>query len=77
MGNLKELNLTYNSIEKLENFEGLISLETLSVFGNRIEKIENIDCLENLIIFSAGNNLIETKDGVRLKKIIMKSSKLT
>jgi Leucine-rich repeat (LRR) protein len=63
--NLKELNLTYNSIEKLENFEGLQSLEILSVFGNKVKKIENVDCLANLIIFSAGNNLIDTKDGVK------------
>lgn len=64
---MKELNLAFNLIEKLENLECLRSLEVLNVFGNKIRKIENVDRLENLIIFSAGNNLIDTKDGVRME----------
>jgi Leucine-rich repeat (LRR) protein len=68
---LKELNLAFNSIEKLENLECLQSLEVLNVFGNKIRKIENVDRLENLIIFSAGNNLIDTKDGVRKEFIFV------
>lgn len=64
--NLKELNLSYNMITKLENLDELKRLEILSVFGNGIKKIENIDSLENLIIFSAGNNEIQTTEGVSI-----------
>lgn len=62
--NLKELDLSFNYIERIENLEKLINLEVLSLFSNLIKKIENLDSLEKLVILSIGNNLINSTDGV-------------
>lgn len=62
--NLKELNLSFNFIEKIENLETLVNLEVLSLFNNRIEVIENMDALDKLVIISLGNNLIDSVEGV-------------
>lgn len=62
--NLKELDLSFNYIERIQNLEKLVNLEVLSLFQNLITKLENLDALEKLVILSIGNNLIETTDGV-------------
>lgn len=61
---LKELNLSFNYITKIENLETLVNLEVLSLFSNHITKIENLETLEKLVILSIGNNHIATFDGV-------------
>lgn len=62
--NLKELDLSFNYIERIQNLDKLTKLEVLSLFNNKIELIENIDTLENLVILSIGNNEINTLQGV-------------
>lgn len=64
---LKELNLSFNYITKIENLETLVNLEVLSLFSNHITKIENLETLEKLVILSIGNNLIDKFDGVSLE----------
>lgn len=66
---LKELNLSFNYITKIENLETLVNLEVLSLFSNHITKIENLQTLEKLVTLSIGNNLIETLDGVSFTSI--------
>lgn len=66
---LKELNLSFNYITKIENLETLVNLEVLSLFSNHITKIENLQTLEKLVTLSIGNNLIATLDGVSLTSI--------
>lgn len=63
---LKELNLSFNLIERIENLDTLIHLESLSLYSNKIQKIENLESLENLMILSIGNNLIKTVEGVSI-----------
>lgn len=66
---LKELNLSFNYITKIENLETLVNLEVLSLFSNHITRIENLQTLEKLVTLSIGNNLIETLDGVSFTSI--------
>jgi Leucine-rich repeat (LRR) protein len=46
--NLTELYLSENGIEKIENLEQNIKVETLDVAKNRIKVIENIDKLTEM-----------------------------
>lgn len=68
--NLKELDLSFNYIERIENLEKLVNLEILSLFSNMITKLENLDTLQKLIILSVGNNLITSTEGVCSKLIL-------
>ena len=57
--NLKELNLSNQEIEKIENLGNLKNLRVLNLSYNRISKIENVTCLKNLEIFYLSNNFIQ------------------
>ena len=57
---MKELQINFNSISKLENLQNLEKLEKLWICENQIKKIENLPLnIQNLWIAS---NLIETLD---------------
>ena len=57
--NLRELNLSNNDIEKIENLNHLKNLHILNLSFNKISKIENISVLKQLEILNLSNNLIE------------------
>ena len=57
--NLKELDLSNQEIEKIENLSNLKNLHVLNLSYNRISKIENVTCLKNLEIFYLSNNFIQ------------------
>lgn len=46
--NLTELYLSENGIEKIENLELLVKIETLDVAKNRIKLIENVSTLTKM-----------------------------
>lgn len=46
--NLTELYLSENGIEKIENLELLVKIETLDVAKNRIKLIENVSTLTEM-----------------------------
>lgn len=56
---LYELNLSNNSISKIENLSGLPNLGLLMLYNNSIKKIENLDELPNLSGLYIDNNKIE------------------
>lgn len=58
------LDLSFNSIEKIEGLESLRKLEVLNLSNNRISVIENMDTLEKITHFFIANNLIEKLDKV-------------
>lgn len=70
--NLKELNLSNNDIEKIENLNNLKNLHVLNLSFNKIYKLENISVLKNLEILNLSNNLIE-----EIPPIIVKNINLT
>jgi len=72
MMNLKELDLSNNDIEKIENLHTLKRLKVLNLSSNKITKIEGISSLKNLEILNLSNNLIED-----IPAIIMKNINLT
>ena len=57
--NLKELDVSNNEIERIENLGGLKQLRVLKLNGNRIRKIENISVLKNLEVLELACNFIE------------------
>lgn len=58
------LDLSFNSIEKIEGLESLRKLELLNLSNNRISVIENMDTLEKLSHFCFANNLLGQLDNV-------------
>ena len=52
--NLTWLDLSFNSISKLEGLDKLTRLTDLSLFSNKLERIENIQTLEELVVLSLG-----------------------
>ena len=48
------LDLSFNSITKLEGLSKLKKLTDLSLFSNKLERIENIETLEDLVVLSLG-----------------------
>ena len=52
--NLTWLDLSFNSITKLEGLSKLKKLTDLSLFSNKLERIENIETLEDLVVLSLG-----------------------
>jgi len=66
--NLRELNLSNNDIEKIENLNQLKNLHILNLSFNKITKIENISVLKQLEILNLSNNLI-----VEIPPIIVKN----
>ncbi len=52
--NLTWLDLSFNSIIKLEGLSKLKKLTDLSLFSNKLERIENIETLEDLVVLSLG-----------------------
>lgn len=57
--NLKEVNLSYNQIEKIENLDGIALLRELNVHSNLLQEIELID-VPSLKILTLGYNNLET-----------------
>lgn len=68
MANLKELYLSHNGIKKIENLEGLDSLELLDLSGNFIRVVENVEHLTNLKDIWLNNNNIDTYDFLEVLK---------
>ena len=58
LGNLEELNLSINSITKIEGLEKCTNLRTLNLDNNKISKIENLENLLNLESIDLSNNQI-------------------
>lgn len=56
---LQILDLSHNTIEKMENLSKLINLMSLNLSYNKISKLENISTLKNLEILDLSNNLIQ------------------
>lgn len=54
--NLEWLDLSFNSISKLEGLEKLVKLTDLSLFSNKLDKIENIQNLTELVVLSLGDS---------------------
>ena len=50
------LDLSFNSISKLEGLEKLVKLTDLSLFSNKLDKIENIQKLTELVVLSLGKS---------------------
>ncbi|VDO04025.1 unnamed protein product, partial [Rodentolepis nana] len=58
------LDLSFNSIHRIENLENLAHLEDLSLFHNSIEKIENMDMNGKLRYLSLGHNGIDNLENI-------------
>lgn len=56
--NLTWLDLSFNSITKLEGLSRLKKVTDLSLFSNKLERIENIETLEDLVVLSLGEQSI-------------------
>ena len=57
--NLRELDLSNNEIERIENLGALKQLRVLKLNANRIKKLENISVLKSLEVLDLSQNLIE------------------
>ena len=66
--NLRYLDLSVNSIEKLERLEDLTKLRDLHMAGNCIKKVEGLDSLKNLIGLRLGESF-HYKIGNEISKI--------
>lgn len=87
MSNLKEINLSYNQITKIEDnaFNGLINLETLDLYNNNLTKIlaSNFNSLNNLKKLDLSNNQINSIDAnafsilTRLNILILSNNYIT
>lgn len=58
------LDLSFNSIQKIEGLESLRKLEVLNLCNNRISVIENMDTLEKITLFFIANNHLGQLDNV-------------
>ena len=59
MKDLRDLNLSYNLIEVIENLAKLPNLRTVSLDHNKIKKLENLKQCRKLEILSVRGNLLE------------------
>ena len=66
--NLEWLDLSFNSISKLEGLEKLVKLTDLSLFSNKLDKIENIQKLTELVVLSLGKSSRHTA-AVQISKL--------
>lgn len=62
LADLRELNLSFNRIEKIEGLNHLSKLTHLSLSENRIGQIRNLDDLKRLKIFNIAYNRIDSLD---------------
>lgn len=62
--NLTWLDLSFNSIFKIEGLDTLTKLTDLSLYHNQIATVENLDALTNLQVLSLGKNNIATLDNI-------------
>ena len=62
--NLKWLDLSFNSISKIEGLDNLKYLSDLSFSYNRISRIEGLDSLVNLQTLSLAHNKLEVKEDI-------------
>ena len=72
MVNLKELYLSQNFIEKIENLEKLVKLEILDLAFNKISKLENIETLSELTDLWLNNNNISNPHDLEMLKYVPK-----
>jgi len=71
-GSIKELDFYDNQIEKIENLNDLITLETLDISFNHFKKIENIEKLINLKkLFVCHNKIIKIENLETFEKLEM------
>ncbi len=62
--NLKELNLSYNQIEDIENLENLAFLSKLELHKNQIKKIRGLSDIKNLTDLNLWYNKITSVKGL-------------
>ena len=67
--NLRELDLSNNDIEKIENLHTLKKLRVLNLSSNKITRIEGISSLKYLEVLNLSNNLIEEIPAIIVKNI--------
>ena len=70
--NLKELYLSQNFIEKIENLDKLVNLEILDLAFNKISKLENIETLTQLTDLWLNNNNISDPHDLEMLKFVPK-----
>ncbi|SBO28473.1 dynein light chain 1, putative [Plasmodium knowlesi strain H] len=75
-GTLKQLWISYNNIDKLDNLQSLKKLQVLYLFHNKIKNIEEVDKLSVLPELAElglkGNPLYEGKTNEYMKLVILK-----
>ena len=72
LGQIKELDFYDNQLEKIENLDELVTLESLDLSFNRLKKIENLDKLVNLVkLFLVHNGINKLENLGALKKLKM------
>lgn len=70
MTNLKKLDLSFNSLTRIHNFESLKELRELNLAFNKIENIDNLSKNTNLKILILDNNRIRRLENLRsLRKL--------
>ena len=78
---LKSLDLSFNKVRHLKNFEHLKELEKLYLCQNKISKIENLDTFTNLTYLELGANRIRKIEGleklVNLEQLWLGKNKIT
>jgi Leucine-rich repeat (LRR) protein len=53
------LDLSFNSIDRIEGLDECLDLEELLLFRNTISKIEGVSMMKKLVIFNLGSNLVK------------------
>ena len=70
MTNLKRLDLSFNSLTKLDNLEVLKDLRELNVSYNRIDTIDNLNKFPNLRVLVLDHNRIKKLENLKnLRKL--------
>ncbi len=79
LGNLYNLAMGANSIEKIEGIQNMTDLKYLYLGRNKIKKIENLEKLSNLSVLDLAENDIQDitplKENTNLKELRLKNNK--
>lgn len=57
---MKWLDLSFNSIKRIEGLETLVNLTDLSLYNNQVSVLDGLQNCSKLNIFSIGNNQIKS-----------------